>query len=71
MKLMWYYMADTFGTRDMPWTLIQTVFLFFAMMPLAYGVDKLVPRVMPQFIGKPLRRFARKTGLIAARQTAR
>ncbi len=70
MKLMWYYMADTFGTRDMPWTLIQTVFLFFAMMPLAYWVDKLVPRVMPQFIGKPLRRFARKTGLIAARQTA-
>lgn len=56
MKLMWYYMPDTFGTRDMPWSLIQTIILFFAMMPLALWVDRLVPRVMPDSLKKPLRK---------------
>ena len=48
MKLMWYYMPETFGTKAMPWLLIQTVFLFFAMMPFAWAVDKAVPRKMPK-----------------------
>lgn len=44
MKLMWYYMAETFGTKMMPWLLIQTVLLYFGMMPFAWAVDKIVPR---------------------------
>jgi peptidoglycan/LPS O-acetylase OafA/YrhL len=44
MKLMWYYMPATFGTKAMPWLLIQTVILFFGMMPFAWAVDKIVPR---------------------------
>jgi hypothetical protein len=44
MKLMWYYMAETFGTKMMPWLLIQTVLLYFGMMPFASPVEKIVPR---------------------------
>jgi hypothetical protein len=44
MKLMWYYMPGTFGTKMMPWLLIQTVLLFFGMMPFAWAVNKIVPR---------------------------
>ena len=44
MKLMWHYMPATFGTKAMPWLLIQTVLLYVGMMPFAWAVDKIVPR---------------------------
>lgn len=48
MKLMWFYMGSTFGTKVMPWVLIQAVLLYFAMMPFADIVDKAIPKLKPQ-----------------------
>ena len=56
MKLMWYYMPQTFGTRAMPWDLIQTIILYFALLPLACLVDKALPRRMPESLKLRLRR---------------
>lgn len=50
MKLMWHYMPLTFGTRAMPWDLIQTVILYFALLPLSCLVSRILPRKTPQRI---------------------
>lgn len=59
MKLMWHYMPGTFGTKAMPWLLLQTVILYFGMMPFAWAVDRYVPRasVLKTWIGAGRKRL--------------
>lgn len=47
-KLIWYYMPDTFGTKELPWAILQTAILFFGMIPLAKLIDKITPRKLPK-----------------------